>query len=131
MEYRKLPHGNEQIGVLGLGMGGIQNASPDEIQMVIERAIDNGINFFDLCAGGKTVYEPFGRAIECNREKVYFQLHFGAIYKSSGEYGWSRNLQVIKDTFNWELKALKTDYVDFGFLHCIDEENDFENIKKK
>lgn len=31
MEYRKLPHGNEQIGVLGLGMGGIQNAIPDEI----------------------------------------------------------------------------------------------------
>lgn len=81
MEYRKLPHGNEQIGVLGLGMGGIQNASPDEIQMVIERAIENGINFFDLCAGGKTVYEPFGRAIEGKREKVYFQLHFGAIYK--------------------------------------------------
>ena len=90
--------------------------------MVIERAIEDGINFFDLCAGGKTVYEPFGRAIEGKREKVYFQLHFGAIYKSSGEYGWSRNLQVIKDTFNWELKALKTDYVDFGFLHCIDEE---------
>ena len=44
-------------------MGGIQNASPDEIQMVIERAIENGINFFDLCAGGKNVYEPFCRAI--------------------------------------------------------------------
>ena len=48
MEYRKLPHGNEKIGVLGLGMGGIQNTKPEEIQAVIEKAIENGINFFDL-----------------------------------------------------------------------------------
>lgn len=25
MEYRKLPHGDEKISVLGLGMGGIQD----------------------------------------------------------------------------------------------------------
>ncbi len=31
MEYRKLPHGDEEISVLGLGMGGIQNCSDKEI----------------------------------------------------------------------------------------------------
>ena len=130
MEYRKLPRGNEKIGVLGLGMGGIQSTPPEEIQAVIEKAIDNGINFFDLCAGGSSVYEPFGRAIAGKREKVYFQLHFGAVYKKNGEYGWSRDLKTIKNTFEWELKALQTDYVDFGFFHCVDEESDFEDIKR-
>ncbi|MDE6598267.1 MAG: aldo/keto reductase [Clostridia bacterium] len=130
LEYRKLPHGNELIGTLGLGMGGIQNAEPDEIQAVVERAIENGINFFDLCAGGKSVYGPFGKAIKGKREKVYFQLHFGAVYKENGEYGWSRNLKTVKDTFGWEMKTLGTDYVDFGFLHCIDEESDVEDIIK-
>lgn len=128
MEYRKLPRGMERIGTLGLGMGGIQNSSPDEIQAVIEKAIENGINFFDLCAGGRCVYEPFGRAIKGKRNQVYFQLHFGAVYKENGEYGWSRNLQTIQDTFAWEMEALGTDYVDFGFLHCIDEESDFREI---
>lgn len=130
MEYRKLPKGREEISVLGLGMGGIQNTSPNEIQAVIERAIANGINFFDLCAGGKSVYEPFGKAIQGKRDKVYFQLHFGAVYKPNGEYGWSRNLKTIKDTFEWEMKALGTDYVDFGFLHCVDEESDLNDIVK-
>ena len=130
MEYRKLPKGSENIGVLGLGMGGIHKSSPEEIQTVIETAIANGINFFDLCAGGKSVYEPFGKAIKGKREKVYFQLHFGAVYKENGEYGWSRDLNTIKNTFEWEMNALATDYVDFGFLHCIDEESDFEDIKK-
>ena len=27
-----------------------------------------------------------------------------------------------------EMKALGTDHADFGFLHCIDEESDFEEI---
>lgn len=128
MDCRKLPKGNERISTLGLGMGGIQNCSADELQAVIEKAIDKGINFFDLCAGGKSVYAPFGRAIKGKRSSVYFQLHFGAVYNESGEYGWSRSLTAIKNTFEWELETLGTDYVDFGFLHCVDEESDFEDI---
>lgn len=72
MEYRKLPHGEERIGTLGLGMGGIQAASPAEIEAVVRRALEQGINFFDLCAGAASVYEPFGRAIRGRRESVYF-----------------------------------------------------------
>lgn len=55
IEYRKLPKGNELIGKLGLGMGGIQNTPPDEIEAVIREAVANEINFFDLCAGGAKV----------------------------------------------------------------------------
>lgn len=129
IEYRKLPKGKETISVLGLGMGGIQESSSKEIQAIIEKAICNGINFFDLCAGGANVYAPFGKAIVGKRENLYFQLHFGAVYKENGEYSWSRNLKEIQRTFTWELNTLGTDYVDFGFLHCIDEESDFVEIK--
>ena len=130
MEYRKLPHGEERIGVVGLGMGGIHKSTDEEIEAVIRKAIANGINFFDLCGGGANIYAPFGRGIAGQREKVYFQLHFGAVYKANGEYEWSRNLERIKKTFAWELEKLGTDYIDFGFLHCIDEDKDFEEIKR-
>ena len=43
IEYRKLPKGNELIGKLGLGMGGIQNTTPDEIEAVIREAVANEI----------------------------------------------------------------------------------------
>ena len=130
MEYRKLPHGDERLGVLGLGMGGIQNCSDGEIEQVVRTAIAHGINFFDLCAGGKNVYAPFGKAIAGQRDKVFFQLHFGAVYNEKGEYGWSRDQAVIRDTFEWELKTLGTDYADFGFLHCVDEDADFDTLVK-
>ncbi len=130
MEYRQLPHGTdrEKFGVLGLGMGGIQHTPAQEIEAIIRKAIDNGINFFDLCAGG-AVYEPFGRAIRGQREKVFLQVHFGAVYDEKGEYGWCRDFETIQKTFDWELKTLDTDYVDFGFLHCVDELEDFETLK--
>ena len=99
-----------------------------EIEQIICTAIVNGINFFDLCAGGKNVYRPFGKAIAGQRDKVFFQLHFGAVYNEKGEYGWSRDLKQIQETFEWEMKMLGTDYADFGFLHCIDEDEDFDEL---
>lgn len=82
MEKRKLPHGtaDERFSVLGLGLGGIQGSSEEEIEAVITKAIEQGINFFDLCAAHQKVYGPFGKAIRNHRSQVFFQLHFGAVY---------------------------------------------------
>ena len=125
MEYRQLQHGSkeERLGVLGLGTGGLQKCSDDEIEGIIRTAVANGINFFDLCAGGKNVYQPFGRAIAGQRDKVFFQLHFGAVYNEKGEYGWSRDLQLIRETFEWELQMLGTDYAGFYLMHAQNAEN--------
>ncbi|MGN1398563.1 MAG: aldo/keto reductase [Erysipelotrichaceae bacterium] len=76
----------------------------------------------------RAVYQPFGKAIKGQREKVFLQVHFGAVYDENGEYGWCRDFATIKKTFLWELETLATDYVDFGFLHCVDEEEDFKKL---
>lgn len=131
MEYRKLPHGTERekFGVLGIGMGGIGQTPPEEIEAIVRKAMAHGINFFDLCTAGAT-YAPVGRAIRGKREEVFLQCHFGAVYDENGEYGWCRDFDTIRRTFLWELETLGTDYVDFGFLHCVDELEDFEKLCK-
>ncbi len=130
MEYRRLPHDGtgKPIGVLGIGTGGIQKNTDAQIECIVRTAVESGINFFDLCAGASNVYAPFGRAIAGVRDRVMFQLHFGAVYNEKGEYGWSRNLDHIRRTFAWELETLGTDYADFGFLHCVDEDRDFDDM---
>lgn len=129
MEYRQLPHGSERekFSVLGIGMGGIGQTPPEEIEAIVRKAIANGINFFDLCTAGAT-YAPVGRAIRDCRERVFLQVHFGAVYDENGEYGWCRDFDTIRRTFLWELEQLGTDYVDFGFLHCVDENEDFDKL---
>ena len=71
MHYRQLPHGSERekFSVLGLGLGGIGQTPADEIEAIIRKAIDNGINFFDMCTAGAT-YAPMGRAIAGRRESI-------------------------------------------------------------
>ena len=123
MEYRKLPRGEEQISILGLGTSSIGMAGEKEIQATAELALENGVNFFDMASSDAAPFAAYGRAMAGARDKMYFQIHFGADYRS-GKYGWTTDLDAIKQSVDWQLKALQTDYIDFGFLHCLDEEAD-------
>lgn len=127
MEYRKLPHGEEQISILGLGTSSVGMAGSGKIEAVVETALENGVNYFDMASADAAPFSAFGRALAGQRKNVYFQIHFGADYLS-GKYGWTTDLDAIKRSVNWQLNALKTDYIDFGFLHCIDEEADLQHV---
>ena len=127
MEYRKLPHGGEQISVIGLGTSSIGASGGREIEAAVELAVQNGINYFDMASADAAPFPAFGRARAGRRKEVYFQIHFGADYHS-GKYGWTTDLDAVKRSVEWQLNALKTDYIDFGFLHCIDEEADLRKV---
>lgn len=129
MEYRKLPKGEEQISVLGLGTSSIGMAGEKEIEATMGMALEAGINFFDMASADAAPFPAYGWAIAGMREKLYFQIHFGANYQT-GKYGWTTDLDTIKRSIDWQLGALKTDYIDFGFLHCIDEDSDLDRVLK-
>ena len=127
MEYRKLPGGPEKISVLGLGNSSLGQAGEKEAQATVELAIENGINYFDMAAADAAPFPAYGNAVAGCRDKVYFQVHFGADYHT-GTYGWTLDLDQIKRSVDWQMKNLKTDYIDFGFIHCIDEIGDLEKV---
>ena len=129
VEYRKLPHGEEKISILGLGTSSIGAAGEKEIEASAAMALENGINYFDLASADAEPFPVFGRAMAGCRDKVYFQVHFGAYYRG-GKYGWTTDLDTIRRSVDWQFKALKTDYIDFGFLHCLDEEQDLAHAMK-
>lgn len=58
-------------------MGGIQGSSDSEIEQVVRKAVDSGINFFDLCGGANNIYAPIGRAMRELREKMSNMLKNG------------------------------------------------------
>lgn len=129
MEYRKLPRGGENISILGLGTSSIGMAGEKEIEAAMTAALEAGINFFDMASADAAPFPAYGKAIAGMREKLYFQIHFGANYQG-GKYSWTTNLDTIKRSIDWQLSALGTDYIDFGFLHCIDEESDLDMVLK-
>ena len=70
------------------------------------------------------MFSYYGEAFKDVRDKVMYQIHFGANYET-GTYGWTTNLDKIKKSITWQLNELNTDYIDYGFIHCIDEESDW------
>lgn len=125
MEYRTLPHGGDKISVIGLGSGGLHNASSAEIERTIDAAVDAGINHFDFIPSEAAPLAVMGRALGRHRERVHIQVHIGALYES-GAYGWTTKAAPAIAEFEQRLAAIGTDYADFGFIHCIDEDADLD-----
>ncbi len=126
MEYRINKRTQDKISVIGLGASSISQAGSKEVVETLRMAYENGINYFDLAAGDSICFPFYGEAFKDVRDKVIYQIHFGANYES-GTYGWTTNLEKIKKSIDWQLKELKTDYINYGFIHCLDEETDWDN----
>ena len=129
MEYRKLPHGDEQISIIGLGTSSIQAASEKEMEETLLLAVEQGINYFDMASAETAPFPVYGSTLAQFRNKIYYQIHFGANY-AKGTYGWTTDLDTIKRSIDWQLNSLKTDYIDFGFIHCLDEVSDLHSVRK-
>lgn len=129
MEYRALPHSGEKIGVIGMGSSVVGARKEERIIETVRYAAERGVNYFDLAAGHAACFPAYGKALADCREKVYLQIHFGANY-TTGEYGWTTDLEAIKRSVDWQLTNLKTDYIDFGFIHCLDELTDVEAYER-
>ena len=126
MEYRTLPHGGEKISVIGLGAGSL-SGTKEEMVAILNTAIENGINYFDLAPSVEAPWYAYAEAFAGRREKILTQMHFGAIYKG-GKYGWTRSIDEIKKQFSWNLNLLGTDYTDMGFIHCVDDAEDLDEV---
>lgn len=59
------------------------------------------------------------------RRQVLYQVHFGANYAAGKPYSWTTDLETVKRSVAWQLEQLRTDYIDYGFIHCMDESGDW------
>ncbi|MBQ8954896.1 MAG: aldo/keto reductase, partial [Clostridia bacterium] len=121
MKYRLNQRTGDHISEIGMGSAYLPEADFDEGVRALRRAYEGGVNYFDLAAGDGKAFPMWGEALSDVRSRVLFQIHFGADY-TKGTYGWSLRLDTIKRSVEWQLKTLKTDHIDYGFIHCQDEE---------
>lgn len=129
MEYRKLPHGGESISVIGMGTSVVGAQPEDKIIETVRYALDHGVNYFDMAGGHASIFPAYGKALAGRRHEAMLQVHFGANYVT-GEYGWTTDLSTIQRSIDWQLTNLQTDYIDFGFIHCLDEDADLAAYEK-
>ena len=129
MNYRINRKTGDRISEIGIGSAYMFGAGMNEAVRALRRAAEGGINYFDLAAGDGATFPIWSEALSEIRKSLYYQIHFGADY-TAGTYGWSLDLETIKRSVDKQLKELRTDYIDYGFIHCQDEASDWETYLK-
>ena len=129
MEYRVNKRTGDRISVIGLGTSYISEVSEKEAVEALLLAHENGINYADLATAGAKTFVYYGKAFSGMRKDMLYQVHFGANYET-GEYGWTTNLEKVKRQIEWMLGSLKTDDVDYGFIHCLDAAKDWKSYRE-
>lgn len=129
MEYRVGRKTGDKISVLGFGTSYIAETTEKDAVATIRKAYEGGVNYYDLATAEGRTFSYFGAALSAVRKNVFYQVHFGANYET-GTYGFSTDGETIRRSIEWQLGQLKTDYVDYGFIHCIDGLSDWREYQK-
>lgn len=119
---KKINIANSEISAseISLGCMRITELSNKDASILINTALEEGINFFDhadIYSGGKAE-EAFAQAIDMSsgiREKLILQTKCGI---RQGYFDFSK--EHILEAVNGSLKRLQTDYIDVLLLHRPD-----------
>jgi len=120
MKRIRIANGDISASEISLGCMRIANLTQNEASILINTALDEGINFFDhadVYGGGKSE-EVFAHAVDMNpgiRGKFIIQTKCGI---RQGYYDFSKS--HIVTSVDGSLKRLKTDYIDVLLLHRPD-----------
>ncbi|MGB9680296.1 MAG: aldo/keto reductase [Thermoanaerobacteraceae bacterium] len=120
MKYINIGDKGIKASEIALGCMRIFDKPIEDIKILINTALEEGINFFDhadIYGGGKSE-EVFAEALNMNsdlREKIIIQTKCGIRH---GYYDFSK--EHILNSVDESLKRLKTDYIDILLLHRPD-----------
>ena len=115
------------VSAIGIGGGSLYTASDAEIDRLISYAIDRGVNLIDTVMYDESASSQVASSLRGCRAEMVIQMHLGAIYPD-GVYTRTRALSKVKRGFERELEKYGTDYANIGIIHCVDEDEDFEEI---
>lgn len=121
MEYFQISKTDLKASRLALGCMRIADKSLEQVEELIQTALDAGINFFDhadIYGGGKSE-EIFGEVLKKHpeyREKMIIQTKCGIVPGKRYDFSKEHILTSVENS----LKRLQTDYIDILLLHRPD-----------
>lgn len=127
MNYRILGRTGLKVSEVGLGSEAFVGKDDGFAQMLLDTALQAGINYFDLYNPEPYIRDSFGKAMEGRRDQFILQAHLCSAW-IDGQYKRTRNIETVKLAYNDLLHRLRTDYVDVGMIHYLDEQKDFDEV---
>ena len=125
MIYNDLGKTGKKVSAIGLGCEHLDGKTYEQVKEVIDAAIENGINLFDVFMPGREVRENIAKALGNRRDQVMIQGHIGST-DIHEQYDVSRDLPSVKKYFEEMLGIFG--YIDFGMMFFIDTEKDYKDV---
>jgi len=122
MEKRKFGKTEMEFSVLGFGgaeIGYNDHQTQEDVNILLNSALDSGLNVIDTAAAYKVSEELIGNAVSKRRKDFYLLTKCGAL-DAFTRFDWSK--KGILETIETSLRVLKTDYLDIAQLHSCDSE---------
>ena len=117
MEKRKLGKTGERLSMVGFGGIVVRNEEPSRASQWVARAVERGINYFDVAPTYGNAEERLGPALEPYRESVFLAC------KTT-----ERTAEGAAKELHQSLDKLRTDHVDLYQLHAVTTMEDVEQI---
>ena len=127
MKYRTLGKTGLNVSEIGLGAEWLERHNAAEVKEVIDHCAQAGINILDCWMSEPNVRSNSGAALEGQRERWIIQGHIGSTWQN-GQYVRTRELGKVQEAFQDLLNRLRTDYIDLGMIHFVDEVAEFHKI---
>ena len=122
MEYRRLGRTDLDVSIIGFGaspLGDVfRRTDPLEGRLAVHRAIDEGINFFDVSPyyGLTLAEERLGAALDGRRNEVVLATKCGRYGLDYFDFSAERVVRSLEES----LKRLRTDYIDLFHAHDVE-----------
>jgi aryl-alcohol dehydrogenase-like predicted oxidoreductase len=131
MQHRQL--GRTGLAVTDIGFGALEIGRPwgirsqqdpglppslKDVDRLLRRALDLGINFIDTAAAYEDSEERIGQTIPDRRGDYYLATKFGERFKTGEGSHYDFSAPAATAFLENSLRLLKTDYVDLWQIHC-------------
>ncbi len=117
METRKYGNHDERLSIVGFGGILVSQVEPGEAARLVAKAIDRGINYFDVAPTYGNAEERLGPALKPYRDKVFLAC------KTT-----ERSAEGSERELHNSLRLLQTDHFDLYQLHSVTTEDDVKQI---
>lgn len=125
-QYTEIGKTGLKMSDISYGTGRLPSAS------MILRAIDRGINYFDTAPDYGSSEEYIGEAMnKIQRDKIIITSKFCSPYAYPSHLSLGSKKKQFVNAVEGSLKRMKTDYMDFCFVHAIGEQSDNREKEEK
>jgi hypothetical protein len=128
MQYADLGGTGLRVSRISLGMEHVVK-NLDAVQPVVDAAVEAGVNYFDMMFWTAETKRVAGQALARHRDRIVIAGHIGCA-EQDGQYRKTRDVPECESLWQELTQAVGTDYVDIGFVTFIDDEADYDEVRK-